>query len=121
MGIIMGKYDLSATERLIMEYLWEYNGTVKIAHLLDAFAAKGKNWKPQTLNTLLFRLNEMGLVVRVRGTVRAAYTKAEYDALVAKDILDFSYGGRLRNFVEALSGGAGITDEVYKELKELIK
>lgn len=118
---MVGRYDVSNTEREILEYLWENNDTVRSRDLLEVFNEKGKKWKPQTLNTMLFRLNEMGLVIRERGTVRAAYTKQEYDSMVANDILETSYAGKLSNFVAALTGGATISDEVYEELKKLIE
>ena len=117
---MVGRYDLSNTEREILEYLWESNNTVRSRELLEVFNAKGKNWKPQTLNTILFRLNEIGLVVRERGMVSAAYTEQEYDCMVAKDILETSYEGKLSNFVAALTGGATISNEVYEELRKLI-
>lgn len=117
---MIGRYDMSNTERQVLEYLWESNDIVKNRDLLEVFTSKGKKWKPQTLNTILFRLNEIGLVIRERGTVRAAYTKQEYDAMVANDILEMSYDGKLSNFVAALTGGATISDEVYEELRKLI-
>lgn len=117
---MIGRYDMSNTERQVLEYLWESNDTVKNRDLLEVFTSKGKKWKPQTLNTILFRLNEIGLVIRERGTVKAAYTKQEYDAMVANDILEMSYDGKLSNFVAALTGSATISDEVYEELRKLI-
>lgn len=115
------KYDISNTEREILEYLWYKGTTVKTGELLEAFNEKGKNWKPQTLNTLLLRLNEIGLVNRERGAVSAAYTKSEYDRIVAKDILETAYSGKLSNFVTALIESGKIEQEEYDELKQMLE
>ena len=117
---MIGKYDVSNTEKEILEYLWQKGTTVKTGELLEAFNANGKGWKPQTLNTLLLRLNEIGLVKRERGAVSAAYTQQEYERMVAKDILETAYSGKLSNFVAALTGGGSIEQEEYEELKQML-
>ena len=38
---------------------------------------KGKDWKRQTLNTLLFRLEEKGVIVRRRAYVWSVLSKEE--------------------------------------------
>ena len=117
----MGKYDVSNTERQIMEYLWDRNTTVQTGELLSEFNSRGKNWKAQTLNTLLIRLAEMGLIQRQRGKVTPAYSRQEYNRRVATDILERSYQGKLKNFIAALTGGSHIDDALYAELKEMIE
>ena len=117
----MGKYDLSNTERQTMEFLWDRNTTVQTGELLAEFNSRGKNWKAQTLNTLLIRLAEIGIIQRQRGKITPSYSRQEYERRVATDILDRSYQGKLRNFVAALTGGAKIDDALYTELKEIIE
>ena len=51
------KYELSRTEEQIMDFLWTNNRPVKTGEIMDYFTEnKGKEWKRQTLNTLLIRL-----------------------------------------------------------------
>lgn len=116
----MGKYDLSKTEKQIMDFLWERNITLRTGEILSEFNARGKNWKAQTLNTLLIRLSEIGLIERQRGKVTPTFSLQEYNRLVAQDILNRNYQGKLKNFVVALTGGTQISDELYAELKEII-
>ena len=53
------KYELSRTEEQIMDFLWTNNRPVKTGEIMDYFTEnKGKEWKRQTLNTLLIRLEE---------------------------------------------------------------
>ena len=55
------KYELSRTEEQIMDFLWTNNRPVKTGEIMDYFTEnKGKEWKRQTLNTLLIRLEEKG-------------------------------------------------------------
>ena len=54
------KYSLSDTEQEIMEVLWEKGDSIKTRQLLELFNERGKDWKRQTLNTFLSRLEEMG-------------------------------------------------------------
>ena len=71
-------YRLSESEEQIMSFLWENNGPVKTGMIMDYFwKTVGKDWKRQTLNTLLIRLEDKGVIIRRRGIVEAKYTKEE--------------------------------------------
>ncbi|MED9904968.1 MAG: BlaI/MecI/CopY family transcriptional regulator [Lachnospiraceae bacterium] len=115
------KYQLAATEYEIMEVLWEKGDYILTRDLLDIFNEKGKNWKRQTLNTLLVRLEEKQLVLRKRAFVATSCTKAEYLHLYTKEILDTMYGGKLGNFCAALSGNDHIEESDAEELNKLIE
>lgn len=117
----MGKrYNLAATEREIMEVLWEKGTYVLTRDLLDIFNKRGKNWKRQTLNTLVARLDEKGLVHRRRAEVIAAYTAPEFLQLQTKDILDTMYQGKFSNFCVALTGRTALEDSEVTALSRLI-
>ena len=64
-------HKITDTEQSVMEVLWERSEAVATRELLELMKEKGRNWKRQTLNTLLFRLEEKGIVSRTR-----AYAKA---------------------------------------------
>ncbi|MBP3577203.1 MAG: BlaI/MecI/CopY family transcriptional regulator [Lachnospiraceae bacterium] len=115
------KYMLSDTEAEIMEVLWEKKEFIKTHDLLDLFNERGKNWKRQTLNTFLIRLEEMNLVTRDRSVVKASGTRAEYQRLQSREILDGLYGGDMGSFCMALAGKEYISEEDKKELQVLFK
>lgn len=115
------KYNLSETEREIMEVLWERKEFIKTHDLLDTFNEKGKNWKRQTLNTFLIRLEEMDLVIRDRSVVKAAGTRAEYQKLQSSEILNELYDGDMSSFCMALTGKEQISKADKQELQAVLE
>lgn len=115
------KYNLSDTEREIMEVLWEKKEFIKTRDLLDLFNERGKNWKRQTLNTFLIRLEEMDLVARDRSVVKASATREEYNKLQSRELLDSLYGGDMGNFCMALTGKKQISEADKQELQAVLE
>lgn len=70
-------HKITGAEREVMEVLWRYSEPVQTKELLEQMKEKGRNWKRQTLNTLLFRLEEKGIVNRRRAYVQAALSEEE--------------------------------------------
>ena len=115
------KYNLSETEREIMEVLWEKEEYIKTHDLLELFNERGKNWKRQTLNTFLIRLEEMDLVSRDRSVVKASGTREEYYKLQSRELLDSLYGGDMSNFCMALTGRKQISEADKQELQAVLE
>ena len=113
-------YSMAKTEKEIMEVLWEAGGPVQTGVLLERMRARGREWKRQTLNTLLVRLDEKGIVSRSHAYVQAALTREELRQKVTQDILDDFYGGKIGNFFAALTGHISLKDEEVDKLNELI-
>lgn len=113
-------YKIADAERDVMEILWKHSEPVSTKDLLDIMNQNGKNWKRQTLNTLLFRLEDKKIVRRKRGYVEPALTEVELFQKQTEELLDSFYGGKLRNFCAALTGQAEITDEEADKLEALI-
>lgn len=113
-------YKIADAERDVMVALWEQPGMVSTRELLDIMNAKGKNWKRQTLNTLLFRLEDKKIVTRRRGFVEPALTEVELIQKQTEELLTSFYGGRFSNFCAALAGNAVISDEEADRLEKLI-
>ena len=103
-------YKIADAERDVMEILWKHPGAVSTRELLDIMNENGKNWKRQTLNTLLFRLEDKKIVTRKRGYVEPALTEVELIQKQTEELLDSFYGGKLRNFCAALTGQAEISE-----------
>lgn len=119
-------FDVSETEREILEYLWENPQGVLSREILDYFnEVKQKDWKKQTLNTFLLRLAEKGLIEgKAQGAKKvyyAAYDAKEYEAKKAESILENSYGGSVRNFVMALTGGEKIDKAMADDLRKMLE
>lgn len=114
-----GRYDLSVTEKEIMEVIWDRKDYMKTRELFEIFNERGKQWKRQTLNTLLIRLDEIGVITRRRSEVIASYSREEYRKLQTQDILDRMYDGKLENFMAALCAKSELTENEAEKLQNL--
>lgn len=119
-------FDVSETEREILEYLWENPQGVLSREMLEYFnEVKKKEWKKQTLNTFLLRLAEKGLIrgkaQGVKKIYQAVYDIKEYEAKKAESILENNYGGSVRNFVMALTGGEKIDKAMADDLRKILE
>ena len=114
------KYNISDSEREVMEMLWKQTTEIKQSALLILFQEEGKEWKRQTLNTFLSRLEEKGLVIRQSRMVKAAYTEAELNQLIMREAIDTMYQGKISNFVLAFAQQEGIQKSELKELEEVV-
>lgn len=115
------KYNISETEKEVLEKLWEYPEGIKQSTLLSIFLESGKEWKRQTLNTHLSRLEDKGLVKRENRIVYAIYGAIEYHNLVMKETIDEMYDGKISNFVVAFMAEKKITEADAKELLNLLE
>lgn len=113
-------YKLAGAEQEIMKLLWANGGTLPTSDLLDKVNKKGMIWKRQTLNTILARLEEKGIVRRPRAFVEAMVSEKELQQLQAKEILDSLYDGKLKNFCAALIGDVKVDDKEADNLNTLI-
>ena len=109
-------YRVSDSEMEVMKMLWRQKEGIKQSQLLDLFTKEGKEWKRQTLNTFLSRLETKGLVIRERGLVRAAVEEEEYNFSQAQTAIDNMYGGKLSNFVAAFIRRNAVNKEDLEEL-----
>lgn len=114
-------YNASVAEREVLEKLWDQEGGVKQSQLLAAFEADGKEWKRQTLNTFLARLEEKGLITREKRIVKPRYTREEYYNKQMKKAIDEMYGGRLSNFVAAFVKQNTLKESEAEELIRILE
>lgn len=113
--------DLSKTEMEIMQVLWDNGGQMSPRDMLDIFNGRGKGWKRQTLNTLLLRMEEKGVVAKNRCSVRATCSELEYRHLLSREMVRESFDGSLNRFVAAFTGNSNISPEDARELEGLIE
>lgn len=114
-------FDISDTEREVMEKLWDHQEGIKQSQLLALFTADGKEWKRQTLNTFLSRLENKGLVKRENRVATPVYSREEYNYIQMKAAIDHMYGGRLSNFVAAFSKKNAINESEAQELIKILE
>lgn len=114
-------FNISKAEQEVMEKLWDQEDSVKQSQLLALFEADGKEWKRQTLNTFLSRLEDKGLVQRENRMVKAVYSREEYHYMQMKAAIDHMYGGRLSNFVAAFVKKNKVDENDAKELMRILE
>ncbi len=105
-------FDISEAELTVMEKLWEQEESIKQSQLLALFEEDGKEWKRQTLNTFLSRLEDKG---------KAVYSREEYNCMQMKAAIDYMYGGRLSNFMTAFVKKNKINESEAKELIRILE
>lgn len=113
-------YNVSDAEMEVLEKLWDQEGGIRQSQLLALFEADGKEWKRQTLNTFLSRLEDKGLVKRENRIVEAVYSREDYNSMQMKTVIDQVYGGKLSNLVAAFIKGNPISKSETDTLLELL-
>lgn len=115
------KYNVTESEWAVLKMLWKQDEGIRQSQLLELFGKEGKQWKRQTLNTFLARLEEKALVKREKGLVWAIYGEEEFSYLLMKEGLEQLYQGKLSKFVAAFSQKNAIDQEDGQELLEIIR
>lgn len=115
------QYHISEAEREVMEMIWKQGEPVKQSSLLLLLEESGKEWKRQTLNTFLSRLEEKGFVKRESRIVRAVHTEEEFNQLQMQESVDQLYHGRLSELVLAFAKQDALSKEEAEEIMELMR
>ncbi|NDO47691.1 BlaI/MecI/CopY family transcriptional regulator [Clostridium sp. MD294] len=123
------KYNLSATEIEIMEYIWSTDKKLIAAEILNYFNEnKSKNWKKQTLNTFLVKLIEKGtLQYDVSKNKKYYYptpqsqTKTEHIKHWTQNFIQNTFDGSLYHFLYAFTGGSTLSKNHADELKKYLE
>lgn len=121
----MGTYNLSDSEYEIMEFLWKQEAPVTLQNvILYCTNERNHTWKQQTIYTFLTRLEHKGAVTAVkRGHKRyysASMSMEEFKKKATHQLLEESFGGSLRNFLTAFTGGCSISAEDKAILQEFL-
>ncbi len=115
------KYNLPDGEYEVMEMLWKCGNEIRQTELLKEFEFTGKEWKRQTLNTLIVRLEEKGLVERENRIVKAVVTREAFNHLQMKENIDYMYGGKMSSFFAAFTGAETISKEEEEEIYRILE
>ena len=114
-------YNIPESEREVMEMLWKFPQGIKQSALLEHLNNAGRDWKRQTVNTFITRLEEKGLVRRENRTVWATMTKEEFSNLQVADVVENVYGGMFSNLVLAFAKNRKLTKEDAEQLKKIVE
>lgn len=114
------KYNVTEAEWEVLKMLWRQETSIRQSQLLELFEKEGKQWKRQTLNTFLARLESKELVKREDGLVWAVYGEDDFNYLVMKEGIEQLYQGKISQFVAAFSQRGMLDQEDEKELLEII-
>ena len=112
----MSTYNLTATTKVIMNYLWDFPDGISFREIYNHFTEeKGKDWKRQTLYTYLTILMDQGFLrtegTRRRTTYIPAISHDAYRELLAKRVLEDAYDNSIGKFVAAYTRSNEITKE----------
>lgn len=116
-----GKYYMADAERDVMEVIWRFPEGINQSRLLEQVNETGKDWKRQTLNTIVTRLMDKELVSREKRHVCALMTKEEYCNIQIEEVIDDVYDGKFTNLVIAFTKRNKISSEEAVQLQKLLE
>lgn len=120
----MTKYNLSEAEFEIMEYIWTNKQAVSFNEVMEYTTDNGHTWKKQTVQTFLTRLIDKGaLKADKKGNKRyysPSMNKEEYISQWTRGLLNIEFGGSLKGFLSAFTGGKSLTKEEAQELHDFL-
>ena len=116
----MQRQPLSDAEMEIMTVLWDSPEPLSVGGITSAFTDT-KGWKVQTVSTFISRLLSKGYLNcekrRGAGHYSPAMTREEYDAMLAKSLLDETYNGSLKRLCASLVDSGSVSEEELSALK----
>ncbi|GFI21846.1 transcriptional regulator BlaI [Lachnospiraceae bacterium] len=117
---------MTDAELEIMETLWAKGEPVFLGELLDAFNERTqKNWKKQTINTFLSKMQQQNMVRAVEGDRFKRYlpvaTKEEYLTAETKNFLDKNFGGSCAKMLAMLHKGETPDACEVEALRQVLK
>lgn len=105
----------------IMKVIWQKTPPVTTKQIMEDLKSN-KNWKPQTVLTMLIRLIEKGFLESKKIGKERNYTpivtEQEYLQIETGDFMKRYYGNSLGSLVKTLYAGQNLTQEDLQELKE---
>lgn len=114
--------QISESELILMKIIWKNGGKALYSIIMDALENDGKEWKNNTVLTLLSRLTEKKFLnvnkIGRRNEYTAAITEQEYQTMQTHSFLDKVYGGDVKNLVSTLLRQDILSAKELKEIEE---
>lgn len=114
---------ISNAELRVMQLLWREGRAMSFADIRAALA-QTTHWEKSTVNTLLRRLTEKGVIsAQKEGVIFYApnLSEAEYRQAEEQNLLDKLYQGSAKNLVAALCARGELTQADIAELHEFFQ
>lgn len=114
-------HPVSESELEIMRILWQQEGPMMLAPLMEALKAQGRHWKPNTVLTFLSRLVDKGML-RVEKVGRLnqyapLITESAYLASLTRSFVMDVYGGDAKGLVATLLAQTQFSGKDLEELR----
>ena len=114
--------QISNAEWEVMKVVWQQAPTT--ANRVCDVLVPETEWKPRTVQTLLTRLAQKGILtyekVGREFVYQARYTEAECTHAAGRSFLDRVFGGQVAPFLSTFIENEDLTDEEIAELKALL-
>ena len=108
----------------IMRIIWNDTQPITTLQIIKKLELV-KNWKPQTVLTMLMRLIEKGFLTSTRvGRERnymATIAEQDYMRIETSDFMSRYYGNSVGSLVKTLYDGHNLSQEDLRELKEWLE
>lgn len=115
---------LPDSEFAVLKIIWRLGEPITSARIMEQLE-HDKDWKPQTLLTILARLTEKGFLKSVRVGRERHYTvligEEEYMAVETKDFLSRFRNNSLGHLVKTLFQQQDLSDADLAELKTILQ
>ena len=116
------KANISNGEWKLMKLLWD-NGEMTVTQLVSALS-DDTAWNKNTIFTMLKRLEEKGFV-KLASEKRpqkyaALITREDATNIATDSFVDRVFGGNMKLFISAISGGSALTKDEIEELRAML-
>lgn len=109
---------ISDAELEVLKILWNKDGALSERQIIDALI-KENDWHRATIQTLVRRLYEKGVVQKVKKEIfyySALISQEEYAKEKTSDLLNKVYGGSAKNLVSAMLNSDILSKKDIEEL-----
>lgn len=114
--------QISESELVLMKIIWKNGGTALYSFVMDELEKEKKEWKKNTVLTLLSRLIEKKYLktkkIGRRNEYVALVAEQEYQAMQTHSFLDKIYEGNVKNLVSTLLQQDILSADELKEIED---
>lgn len=114
----MAEVQMGSQESSFAELIWD-NEPITAAEL-SKLAEAELQWKKTTTYTVLKRLCSKGIFNNASGLVTSNMTREEYISIHSKNYVGNHFEGSLPAFLAAFTRGKGLSEDEYKEIRQII-
>lgn len=117
--------SISDAQMKVMDIIWQKETMVTVPEMVALLNEEGEEWAYQTIATFLKRLEEKKILGSTKKGKKLSYyplvTRAEYQKREAHSFVNQKFGGSLKDFFMAFTGGDLADDKEVKKLQEWLR